>query len=141
MSVEHYNVIPDEIEMKWTEDSLMYRERRYTDNDDRAKELCRGTAAIMEGYSDMLGKFDGISAELDYTVDDKSSSDGYVAVEVKIVPGHPGGSRSVVLAAIATELMTLLGMQSAKLWRTTVETTSEGVSDDLEVEFLVDKTK
>ena len=138
MSVEYHNVIPDEIEMKWTEDSLMYRERRYTDDSERAKQLCRGTAAIMTEYADMLDEIDGVHAELDYTIKDKFDSDGYITVEVKVTPGHPGGSRSIVLASIATELMTLLGMQSSDLWRTVVETTTTSVNSNLDVEFLVD---
>ena len=139
MQQDYTSVIPDSIEMRWDDESLVYREMRKVDDEGRSKSMLLSTANMIEGYSGMFDDIDGVEVDFDYRVVDYSDETGEVGVEVVFKPGHPNGSRSIIGAAIATEMMTLVGFSSGTMWRTIVETTAKTIDDDMDVEFLVDK--
>lgn len=115
-------VIPDSVQLDFTEDYLWYQEEYVAEDKETAQMVAEETIALFEDITERL--FDESNLDGDIETNIKTEDDTVIA-DFTMTPGHPNGSKSFGTVGLACEFMSLLAMTQPELWDLVVSVTEE----------------
>lgn len=115
-------VIPDSIQLDFTEDYLWYQEEYVAEDEEMAQTVAEETIALFENVSERLFDESSLDGDIETNIE---ATDGTVIADFTMKPGHPNGSKSFGTVGLACEFMSLLAMTQPDLWDMVVSFTED----------------